>query len=340
MGVNLRDIANPQHIDMDALSGKILALDALNIIYQFLSIIRDRFTGEPLMDSNGNITSHLSGLFYRTIRMVESGITPVFVFDGKPPEFKHGTQDVRRKIKEAAQEKLENALKEGDREKIRLYSQQTSHVTGEMLNEAKKLLDAMGIQYVDAPSEGEAQASYMNSRNIVYACGSQDWDSLLFGAERLVRNLTISGKRKLPGKESYVNVSPEIIHLRSMLDSLSITREQLVVAGILVGTDYNPGGIKGIGPKKAIETVRDKKTPESVFSSLRWEFDTAPEKIYDFFMNPPVKDVQIEARKPDMERLKSILLSHDFSEDRINKSLEKLAYSSMQRKQSSLQNFL
>ncbi|MCD6495979.1 MAG: flap endonuclease-1 [Candidatus Aenigmarchaeota archaeon] len=340
MGVNLREIASPQKIEIESLGGRVLALDSLNIIYQFLSIIRDRITGEPLKDSKGNVTSHLSGLFYRTIRIMEAGITPVFVFDGRPPEFKRGTQEIRRQIKEAARENLEKAVREGDREKIRLYSQQTSHVTDEMLSEAKKLLSAMGVQYVEAPSEGEAQASYMNSKGLVYACGSQDWDSLLFGAERLVRNLTLSGRRKLPGKETYISISPEMISLKAMLDSLSITREQLVLAGILVGTDYNPGGVKGIGPKRAVEIVREKKTPESIFSGIEWEFDTPPEKIIDFFMNPPVIDVQIKADAPDAERVREILLGHDFSEERIAKSLEKLVALRNAGRQSSLQNFM
>ncbi|UCD03370.1 MAG: flap structure-specific endonuclease, partial [Candidatus Aenigmatarchaeota archaeon] len=213
MGVNLREIVTHREIEMDSLNGKTIAIDALNIIYQFLSIIRDRFTGEPLKDSQGNITSHLSGLFYRTTRMLEGGITPVFIFDGKPPDFKKGVQEERQKIKEDAQKKLEEAIKEGDRERIRLYAQQTSKVTSDMLDDAKELLQAMGIQYVEAPSEGEAQASYMNRKGLVYACGSQDWDALLFGSPRLIRNLASTGKRKLPGKESYVNVNPELIDL-------------------------------------------------------------------------------------------------------------------------------
>ncbi|MCK4713991.1 MAG: flap endonuclease-1, partial [Candidatus Aenigmarchaeota archaeon] len=268
MGVNLREIVTPEQIEMDSLNGKVIAIDALNIIYQFLSIIRDRFTGEPLKDSQGNVTSHLSGLFYRTTRMLESGITPVFIFDGKPPEFKKGTQLERQRIKEAAQVKLDEAIREGDREKIRLYAQQTSRVTEDMLTEAKKLLDAMGIQYVEAPSEGEAQASYMNRKGVVYACGSQDWDSLLFGASRLIRNLASTGRRKLPGKEAYVRVHPEMIDMIDTLSDLSINHDQLICIGMLVGTDYNPGGIKGIGPKKALELVKEKKTFENVMEGI------------------------------------------------------------------------
>ncbi|MBN1896867.1 MAG: flap endonuclease-1 [Candidatus Aenigmarchaeota archaeon] len=340
MGVNLRDIVTHQEISMESLSGKVIAIDALNIIYQFLSIIRDRFTGEPLKDSHGNVTSHLSGIFYRTSRMIENNITPVFIFDGEPPLFKKGTQEERRKIKEAAQEKLEEAIEKGDQEKIRLYAQQTSKVTDGMLDEAKRLLDTMGVQWVRAPSEGEAQASFMNRNGSVYACGSQDWDSLLFGAERLVRNLAVSGKRKLPGKESYVKVSPEMIELGNVLSQLSITREQLVTAGILIGTDYNPGGIKGIGPKKAIELVKEKGSFDKVMEHIDWTFDTAPGKIYDFFMNPPSAEVSIEKRHADYDKVTDILIGHDFSPERIKSTIGKIGEAAEKKKQSTLGSFI
>jgi flap endonuclease-1 len=340
MGVNLREIVETQETEMESLNGKVVAIDALNIIYQFLSIIRDRFTGEPLKDSQGNITSHLSGLFYRVTRMMENSITPVFIFDGKPPDFKKGTQEERQKIKDEAQKKLEEAIKAGDREKIRLYAQQTSRVTGDMLDGAKKLLQAMGIQYVDAPSEGEAQASYMNRRGLVYACGSQDWDSLLFGSPILIRNLASTGKRKLPGKETYVNVNPEMIDLGRTLSSLGISQEQLIIIGMLVGTDYNPGGVKGLGPKKALDIVKEKKTLDAVIAQTGGEFDTPAHKIFDFFRKPPVTDVKIAPGTPDPEKVRSLLLEHDFSEERINRTLEKLHQAGDKKRQSTLQSFV
>jgi flap endonuclease-1 len=339
MGVNLREIASPAETDMEALSGKVVAIDALNMIYQFLSIIRDRFTGEPLKDSEGNVTSHLSGLFYRTSRLVEAGIRPVFVFDGKPPAFKKGVQDERRKIREEAGRKLAEAVKEGDAAKIRLYSQQTSSITPEMLSESKKLLDAMGVQWVQGPSEGEAQASCMNRAGIAYACGSQDWDCLLFGAERLVRNLGVTGKRKLPGRQSYLKVNPEMVELKLMLSSLSITREQLVMIGLLVGTDYNPGGVKGIGPKKGLELVREKGTLERVMEGVAWDCDTEPQVLLDFFMDPPAVDVRIEQKEPDFDKVREILIGHGFSEERIGKTLETFKESSRNGEQSSLSKF-
>jgi flap endonuclease-1 len=341
MGVNLREIANPREIELEELAGKAVAIDALNTIYQFLSIIRDRLTGEPLKDSGGRVTSHLSGLFYRTTRLLESGIVPVFVFDGKPPEFKRGVQLARHKVREQARKKWEQAVREGDAEKVRLYSQQASKVTDEMLDEAKRLLEAMGVQWIQGPSEGEAEAAYLNRRDLVYACGSQDWDSLLFGARRLVRNITITGKRKLPGKETYVTIRPHVIDLESMLKGLGISHEQLIMLGILTGTDYNPGGVPGYGPKKALELVRERKTLESVLSGVEWEFDTPAAVIFDFFRNPPAKAATVEKKQPDPQLVEKILIDdHDFSPDRIQRTLQKLEGAQDQRKQSSLQKFL
>jgi len=340
MGVNLRDIVTPREIRMEALRGNAIAIDALNTMFQFLSIIRDRFTGEPLRDSKGRVTSHLSGLFYRTARMLESGITPVFVFDGPAPEFKRGVQNERRRMREEAKAKLEQAVKEGDTEKIRLYSQQTAEMTEDMLDEAKRLLDAMGVQWIRGPTEGEAEAAYLNRNGTVYACASQDWDSLLFGAKRLIRNLTITGKRKLPNKETHVSVSPHMIELEKVLSSLGINHDQLIIVGILTGTDYNPGGVKGLGPKKALELVRQHRTLDGTMGHVSWDFEISAEKIFEFFRNPPVEDMRIEKRQPDPEKVRKMLMEdHDFSEERIGSTLEKLQGAMEEKRQSSLQKF-
>jgi flap endonuclease-1 len=281
-------------------------------------------TGEPLRDSQGRITSHLSGLLYRTTRFVENGINVVYVFDGKPPAFKHKVIGERTKIREEAAEKLEKAREEGDVEKIRLYSQAAVKLTGEMIEQSKKLLDYMGIQYIQAPSEGEAQAAYMASKGVVWASGSQDWDSLLFGAPRFVKNLAISGRRKVPRKEAYIEVRPEIIELQKVLNTLEITREQLVITGILIGTDYNPKGVKGFGPKHALKLVKEKKTLDDVFASVNWEFEIKPQNIFSFFMNPPVEDCSICKKEPDFEKLREFMAGFDFSGERIDNAIESL----------------
>ncbi|NPA86720.1 MAG: flap endonuclease-1, partial [Candidatus Diapherotrites archaeon] len=223
MGVPLGPVIPKREVELSELSTKFLAVDAYNTLYQFISVIRQP-DGTPLMDSKGRITSHLSGLFYRTIKLLENGIRVAYVFDGVPPEFKKRELEERAEKREEAERKWEEALRRGDIEEARKYATQASRLEKQMVEDAKRLLDAMGIPYVQAPSEGEAQAAYMAAKGDVWASASQDYDSLLFGTPRLVRNLAITGKRKLPGRKVYVDVKPEVIELQEVLKSLGIDR--------------------------------------------------------------------------------------------------------------------
>ncbi|MBI4163963.1 MAG: flap endonuclease-1 [Candidatus Aenigmarchaeota archaeon] len=323
MGVNLGGLFPVKQIQLENLTGKKIAIDAFNTIFQFLSSIRDRFTGEPLRDSKGNVTSHLSGLFYRTAKLLENGITPIYVFDGEPPAFKMKTVEERKKIRAEAEVKWKEALSSGDVESVRKYSQGASKVTTDMLIEAKRLLDAMGVSWVQAPSEGEAQAIHFVKKGEVYAVGTQDWDALLFGAERVVRNLTLSGKKKVAGKQAYNDVSPELVELNIVLGALGINHDQLILMGILVGTDFDPG-VKGYGPKKALELVKKEKTLEAVKKAVNWSSEVKLEEIFDFFKNPPVQDVQIVKKSLDENLLKKILVEdHDFGGERVDSIIKK-----------------
>jgi len=329
MGVNLKDLI-PDDVktiidDLRSLRGKVISIDAYNALYQFLTAIRQP-DGTPLMDSRGRITSHLNGLFYRTINFVEAGIKLVYVFDGQPPEIKYMEIERRRKIKEEAVKKYEEALKKGDLEAAKRYAQMSARLTEDMVADAKKLLDAMGIPWVQAPAEGEAQAAYMTAKGDCWATGSQDYDSLLFGSPRLIRNLTISGRRKLPRKDIYIEIKPEVIELAKLLKKLSLTREQLIAIGILVGTDYNPDGVKGIGPKKALQLVRTYRDVDKLFKAIpRREFPVDPLKIFKYFMNPPhTDDYKLEWREPDEKAVIEILVEeHDFSIQRVKNALER-----------------
>ncbi len=329
MGVNLREILPSsaiRTIRLEELKWKVVAIDAYNALYQFLTAIRQP-DGTPLMDSRGRVTSHLSGLFYRTINLAEHGIKPVYVFDGKPPEMKYLEIERRKKVKTEAVKKYEEAVKKGDMEAARRYAQMASKLTDEMVEDAKKLLDAMGVPFVQAPAEGEAQAAYLARKGDAWCAASQDYDSLLFGAPRLVRNLAITGKRKLPRKNVYVEVQPELIELNTLLKELGLTREQLVALAILVGTDYNPDGVKGIGPRTALKMVKAYGDPVKLLRSLpRHEFPKDPIEIYEYFLNPPATpNYTLEWREPDEKRIYEILVEeHDFSVERVKNAIERL----------------
>ena len=324
MGVQISEILPKKQITIKELSGKKIAIDAFNWIYQFLSIIRDRATGEPLKDSKGRVTSHLSGIFYRTARLIENGIKPIWVFDGKPPAFKYSTTQKRKAQRESAFEKLKEALKIGDQEAIRISAQQAMRLTDEMIEQSKKILTFMGIPVVQAPSEGEAQCAFLCKENLVYATASQDSDSLLFGSPKLIKNLSISGKRKLPKRNIYVDVNPELIELKDSLNTLGLKREQLIILGILVGTDYNPG-IKGIGPKRALELIKKEKTFKNVFSKVEWNTETSPEEIYNFYLDPPAKKPEIKFGEISSDKILKLMVDeHEFSRERIEKVIKTL----------------
>ena len=328
MGVNLKELIPKESrktVDLVELRGKTVSIDGYNALYQFLTAIRQP-DGTPLMDSKGRITSHLSGLFYRTINLMEHGIKPVYVFDGKPPEIKAAEIARRKKVKEEAIKRYEEALAKGDLEAAKRYAQMASKLTEDMVEDAKKLLTAMGIPWVQAPAEGEAQAAYMAAKGDVWAAGSQDYDSLLFGAPRLIRNLTITGKRKLPRKDVYIEIKPEIILLDSVLEKLKISREQLIDIGILLGTDYNPEGVKGIGPKTALRLIKTYGSLEKAIKVIKAEFPVDPLEIKKYFLNPPKTETYtIKWNEPDEKAVIEILVhEHDFSETRVKNALQRL----------------
>jgi len=339
MGVKIGELFRWEKVNFSDLKDRVIAIDAYNVLYQFLASIRQR-DGTPLKNSKGETTSHISGLFQRTANMVEAGIRPVYVFDGKPNKLKTKTLEDREKRKVLAEKEYKDAIKKGDLEKAKTKAQQTSRLTKDMVNQSKNLLDALGIPYVQAPSEGESQASYMVKKEDAYAVGSQDFDCLLVGSPILVRNLTSSGRRKLPGKQAYANVSPKQIRLKQNLKTLGITHKQLVDMAILIGTDYNEG-IKGIGPKKSLNLIKKNGNAENALAKIGSDnalsFDEIKE-IRELFLKPDVTDnYSIEWNEPNINRVIEILVeNHQFKEERVKPTLEKFKNIKQMMKQKTL----
>ncbi|MEX2017322.1 MAG: flap endonuclease-1 [Candidatus Pacearchaeota archaeon] len=330
MGLNIREIIPRREAEISEFNSKILCVDAFNALYQFLSSVRQP-DGTPLMDSKKRITSHLSGIFYRNISLLEEGMKLVYVFDGTPPALKGRTHEIREEIRDAAKGKYEQAKDIGDIDAMRRYSSGMIRLDSEMIAESKKLLMAMGIGIVQAPGEGEAEAAYLaRIKKEVYGSVSQDYDSLLFGAPLLIRNLTLARRRKT--FSGYVEVKPEIIELRKVLNLLEINLDQLICLGILVGTDYNPKGIPGIGQKKALQLVKKYQQPVLIFNAVEEQMLSLPsedkfdwKQIFEMFHKPNVKDAEIEFPKIDEDKIREILVSeHNFSGERVEKQLERL----------------
>ncbi len=321
MGVKLQGLASPRKINVNDLSGRVIAIDAFNWIYQFLTTIR-LADGSPLSDKNGKVTSHLNGIFYRSMNLLSANVVPWFIFDGSYPKFKQNTNLERQKAKEHAAKLAEEAETEEERA---MYLKRTVKVDDYIISSSKELLSLLGIPIYQAPAEGEAQAAGLNKDNIAYAVASQDYDTILFGGERIVRNLSITNKKKLAGKGVTVTVSPEMIESRNIFSSLNINREQLITLALLIGTDYN-SGVKGIGPKKGLALV--KKDPvEKILKSYDFDAEYPISEIFEYFMNPVVDKV---SEKPVIKSVSKDKLigfmcdDHSFGSDRILSYLEKI----------------
>ncbi len=342
MGIDLGELCKKEPIGYPDLRDRVIAIDAYNVLHQFLASIRSR-NGMPLKDANGHITSHFSGLLYRNANLIEARIRPVYVFDGSPHALKMAVIKKRQQRREQAEREWQEALEKGDLQKARVKAQQTSRVTDEILRQSIEFLEALGIPFVMAPSEGEAQASYMVKKGDAYAVGSQDFDCLLFGAPLLVRNLTSSGRRKLPSKNAYVKVSPEMIRLKPTLKRLQLLHKQLIDVAIMMGTDFNKG-IHGYGPKKSVKAIQKDGNVENALAHIGGkEVPTFEEvnKIRDIFLNPNVTDeYQLYWSVPDTQAVKRILCDeHQFSSDRVEQVLEKFSHLEQASKQRNLFEF-
>jgi flap endonuclease-1 len=335
MGLDLKPLVKSSPIMISELSGKVIAVDAYNTIYQFLATIRGA-TGELLTNNSGEVTSHLSGLFYRNVNLLAENIKLIYIFDGKPSPLKSKEIERRRQVKQEAFKKYQEAITAGRFEDARKYGQATSVLTDMMVEESKMILTLLGIPYIQAPSEGEATAAQLTQSNIAFACASQDYDSLLFGAKRLIRNLTISGKRKVPNRNVYVDIEPEIIQQQQLLNETGLNLEQLVDVGIMIGTDFNPGGIPRIGPKTALKLVQEYNKLEKI------------EKIEDSVVNIPyeeIREIFLKQETPKVDNIEFneinynalinfLCVEKNFSATRVNMSLDKLKKSITNRNQS------
>lgn len=340
MGVQISQIIPKKEIEFSDLKGKTIAIDAYVTLYQFLSTIRQP-DGTPLKDNEGNITSHLSGLFYRNINLLQEEIKPVYIFDGIPPEIKQKEIEKRKEAKEIAEKKYQEAKDKEDLEGMKKYASRTVKITDEIIQESKELLVSLGIPIIQAPAEGEAEAATLARAKKVWAAASQDYDALLYASPYLVRNLTLAKRKKLPSG-IYQEIKPELIEFQQVLNQLEIDKDQLICLAILVGTDYNPGGVKGLGQKRALEIVQKYKYPYEIFKHVQKNFNFIfdwQEIFKQFHEYESTNIEEIEFKKVDKEKVKQILLKHDFSENRIDSGLQKLEELEQSKKQKELNEF-
>lgn len=343
MGVAITDILCGKKFDIKYLQNKIIAIDAYNLLYQFLTVLRGP-DGAPLQNDEGKITSHLQGLLSRNAQFLAEGIYPLYIFDGEPPQLKKQERQRRRSLKEEAQKKYEISKERNDFEGMRKYASRMVRIDDEIISSTKRLLDCFGIPYLDAPSEGEAQAAFLVEQKQADFVVSQDADALLFGAPNVIRNLSLSGKRKVTGKLSQKTIYPMLYTLEATLQEYHISRKQLIALAMLTGTDFNIGGIKGLGPKKSLKLIKEKGEDfEELFKEVGWSnhFDIPWKEVMDIFLTCPVqKKVSFTWKDPSIELIKTFLVEeYGFSEERIQTNLDKLRSLKESKKQKGLGDF-
>jgi flap endonuclease-1 len=326
MGVLLTPITVRHPTSLEALRGRTIAVDGNLELYQFLSIMRTR-DGLPLQDSKGRITSHLNGLAFRTTRLVaEYDIRPIFVFDGRPPDLKREEIQKRREGRERSEREYRAAIAAGDIATAWSKAVMTSRLTRPMVEDAKTLLTLLGIAWIQAPSEGEAEAAYLTREGLTWATGSKDYDSLLFGTPRLVRFLAVASTEFLPTRGRARAVPPEVLDLDENLRAIGLTREELIDAAILIGTDFNQG-VHGIGPKTAVRLLCEHHTLSSLPADVRQSLPGNVDAIHDFFLHPPVvPPEQIVPGEFDPRGVKKFLCDErDFAASRVESLVQRLS---------------
>ena len=342
MGVQITELIGGREAGLDELRNKTFAVDTYNLLYQFLSSIRQG-DGSLLTDSKGRVTSHLAGLLNRITKLMSYNMRFIFCFDGQVPELKRKELARRKSLKVEADRRYQEAADKEDLDDMKKYAARTSRLTPEMVEDAKHLILALGQCIVEAPSEGEAQASYICKKGDADFVLSQDADCLMFGAPAVIRNLTLSGRRKRPGSYAYEEISPIIIRLKDVLHELKLTNDQLIALSMLVGTDYNVGGIKGIGPKKALGLVEKHKDDfEALFSEAKWgeSFDYPWKEVFDTIKGMKVKDdYRLDWKPLDRSKVIEVLVEkHEFAKERVESALDRLEQST-EKKQKGLGEF-
>ncbi|KAK4884964.1 hypothetical protein RN001_001235 [Aquatica leii] len=301
--------------------GRKVAVDASMSLYQFLIAVRSE--GAQLTTVDGETTSHLMGTFYRTIRLIENGIKPVYVFDGKPPQMKSGELNKRAERREEAQKALDKATEQGDLAEMEKFNRRLVKVTPQHANEAKQLLTLMGVPYIDAPCEAEAQCAAMVRSGKVFAVATEDMDALTFGSSVLLRHMTVSEAKKVPIQE---------FHLDKILEGLHLTQYEFIDLCILLGCDYTDS-IRGIGPKRAVDLITQYRSIETILDNIdttkypppeNWSYKAARQ----LFLEPEITDpdqVELKWNDPDEEGLVKYLCGDkQFNEDRIRNGAKKL----------------
>ena len=316
IGPLIKELGLGRVVNAEYLRGRVLVVDALVTIYQMLATIRGP-DGYFLVDREGRITSHLVGIFNRECRLMSLGIRSVYVFDGPPHPLKLQTLKMRKEEKKKFYGEFLEAVRRGDVDSAIKVGKSAMFVSDEMVSQTKRLLELLGIPIVQAVHDAEAQAAYIVKKGDCYALVTRDWDAFLYGSPRIIMHWKLTLDDYLPTK---------LYELDEFLKKARLSFEEFIELAILLGTDYNPGGFRGIGPKKAYKLIKTYKSVDKLIElgKIKWRWDISPSQIRDIFMNPPVTDDYIvEFGEPDIDGLVRFLVDeHNFSAQRVKNQLQ------------------
>ncbi|RCN44565.1 putative flap structure-specific endonuclease [Ancylostoma caninum] len=307
--------------EMKSYFGRKVAIDASMCLYQFLIAVRQ--DGSQLQSESGETTSHLMGMFYRTIRMIDNGVKPCYVFDGKPPDMKSGELEKRSEKRAEAEKALTEAKERGDTEAVDKFERRLVKVTKEQNADVKRLLGLMGVPVIEAPCEAEAQCAALVKAKKVYGTATEDMDALTFGSDVLLRHMTFSEAKKMPIKE---------FSLSRILTDFDMTKEQFIDLCILLGCDYCES-IRGVGPKKAFDLIKTYGDIETILENIDHKKYPPPEnwpykRARELFLNPEVADCEnmnLVWKEPDVDGIMKFMCEEkNFNEERVKSAIAKM----------------
>jgi len=338
MGVKLQELVTSKDVEIKQLAGKIIAIDAPNIIMSLFNFAfkNQSYSYSNLMtDRTQRAISHLYGLLFRINFYYSTHIFPIFCFDGKDSELKRVITKDQLNDFLVTTRWYQNALSERNREGARSIAMSREFLWPNIIKESKRLLGALGVPYIESPASAESQCAQLVKDRIAPYANSQDYDTLLFGCPKVLQNLSKSQKRKIQGKWTYKKTVPRVIDLRSTLRALNINQFQLVDMSMLIGTDYF-SGIRNIGPKTALSLMIKHGSLEKIITREKNKYDFSsltPElikKIRKIFLLPEVLDTphKIFWTPPNKTGIVNLMCNdHHLNRERVDNNINKLAKS-------------
>ena len=306
MGVKLAQLVTSEIRNLCTLTRKRVVLDGSYVIISALKKIRPN--GQMFVNRWGEPLAPVHVVFYKTLRLLEEGIQPIYVFDGIPPIEKRCNDQRRQLHMQQLWKAYEKAKEVQDGETIRTLFQSPALTYRKAIVDAVELLKAMGAPAIIASSEGEAQGAALVKENRADFLFTPDYDALLFGCPTIIRRIDFDQHQI------------EVIVLENVLKTLNLNLSQLIDLAILIGTDFNEG-VPRIGPRRGLALIKKYEALEQIptLSSIEDLLE-----IRQLFQTPPITSFDPHIRPPNVEMVQRLLLEKGFNARRALKARNRL----------------